>query len=58
MGGVEWIKLAQDSDQWWALVNAVMNLCVLMPRSWLYYRNMVRDFLFRRLKIGSNSNLL
>jgi hypothetical protein len=22
--GVEWIHLAQDRDQWWALVNAVL----------------------------------
>jgi hypothetical protein len=25
-GGVDWIDLAQDRDQWWALVNAVMTL--------------------------------
>jgi hypothetical protein len=24
--GVNWINLAQDRDQWWALVNLVMNL--------------------------------
>jgi hypothetical protein len=30
--GVEWIHLAQDSDRWRALVNAVMNLRVLAPR--------------------------
>jgi len=24
-GGVDWIHLAQDRDQWWALVNTVMN---------------------------------
>jgi hypothetical protein len=26
---VNWIHLAQDRDQWWALVNTVMNLKVL-----------------------------
>jgi hypothetical protein len=31
--GVEWIHLAQDRDCWQALVNAVMNLQVLMPQS-------------------------
>jgi hypothetical protein len=28
---VEWIQMAQDKDWWWALVNMVMNLCVLVP---------------------------
>jgi hypothetical protein len=26
--GVYWIHLAQDRDQWWALVNTLMNLQV------------------------------
>jgi hypothetical protein len=26
--GVDWIHLAQDRVQWWALVNMVMNLWV------------------------------
>jgi hypothetical protein len=34
-GGVEWIQLAQDRVRWWALVNTVMKLRVLAPRSWL-----------------------
>jgi hypothetical protein len=31
--GVEWIQLAQDRDLWRDLVNTVMNLRVLAPRS-------------------------
>jgi hypothetical protein len=26
--GVDWIDMAQDRDQWRALVNTVLNLCV------------------------------
>jgi hypothetical protein len=33
LGGVEWIHLAQDRGRWRAVVNAVMNLRVLAPRS-------------------------
>jgi hypothetical protein len=32
-GGVEWIQLAQDRDRWGAVVNAVMNLRLVAPRS-------------------------
>jgi hypothetical protein len=32
-GGVEWIHLGQNRDCWRAVVNAVMNLRVLAPRS-------------------------
>jgi hypothetical protein len=35
VGGVEWIHLAHDRDRWRAVVNAVMNLRVLAPRSYL-----------------------
>jgi hypothetical protein len=31
--GVESIQLAQDTDRWWAVVNAVMNVQVLAPQS-------------------------
>jgi hypothetical protein len=34
-GDVEWIHLAQDRDRWRAVVNAVMNLRVLVPRSFI-----------------------
>jgi hypothetical protein len=30
---VDWIQLAQDRDRWRALVNTVMKLWVLAPRS-------------------------
>jgi hypothetical protein len=33
VGGVDWIRLAQDRDWWWAVVSAVMKLRVLMLRS-------------------------
>jgi hypothetical protein len=32
-GSVDWIQLAQDRDRWRALVNTVVNLRVLSPRS-------------------------
>jgi hypothetical protein len=33
LGGVDWIRLAQNRDQWRAVVSAVMNLRVLASRS-------------------------
>jgi hypothetical protein len=33
LGGVEWIRLAQERDRWLAVVSAVMNLLILAPRS-------------------------
>jgi hypothetical protein len=32
---VKWIRLPQDRIRWWAVMNAVMNLRVLAPRSQL-----------------------
>jgi hypothetical protein len=31
--GVDWIRLAQDGDQWRDVVGAVMNIGVLVPRN-------------------------
>jgi hypothetical protein len=33
LGSVDWIRLSQDRDRWWAVVSAVMNLRILAPRS-------------------------
>jgi hypothetical protein len=33
LGGVDWTRLSQDRDRWRAVVCAVMNLRVLVPRS-------------------------
>jgi hypothetical protein len=33
LGGVDWIRLAQDTDRWRAVVSAVMNHRVLAPRN-------------------------
>jgi hypothetical protein len=33
LGGVDWIRLAQNRDWWRAVVSAVMNLWVLAPWS-------------------------
>jgi hypothetical protein len=33
LGGVDWIRLAQDRGRWWAVVSAVMIFRVLVPRS-------------------------
>jgi hypothetical protein len=30
---VEWIQLAQNRDRWWALVNTMMKLRLLVPQS-------------------------
>jgi len=37
--GVDWISIAEDSDKWWALVNAVVNLffhkmCGIFMTNW------------------------
>jgi len=30
-----WVELAHNHVQWWALVLAVLNLCVLLPEGYL-----------------------
>jgi hypothetical protein len=53
VGSVERIYLAQSRDRWQALVNAVMNLRVLAPRSYLVVFNFsVTD----KLWIGRRKN--
>jgi hypothetical protein len=32
-GGIDWIQLNQDRKRWWALVNIVTNLRVLVTQS-------------------------
>jgi hypothetical protein len=39
LGGVDWIRLAQDTDRWRAVVSAVMNLRVVAPRSYIKYES-------------------
>jgi hypothetical protein len=34
-GGVEWMHLAQDRNRWRAVVNAIMELWLLAPQSYL-----------------------
>jgi hypothetical protein len=33
LGGVDWIRLSQDRDWWWAVVSVVMYLRVHAPQS-------------------------
>jgi hypothetical protein len=35
LGGVDWVRLAQNRDRWRAVVSVVMNLLVLAPRAYL-----------------------
>jgi hypothetical protein len=44
-GDVVWIQLAQDRDHWWALVNAVMKLQVLVPWNKLFGYTLSNDVL-------------
>jgi hypothetical protein len=46
-GSIDWIQLAQDRDRWRALVNTMMNLRVLAPRSSLVYG--LNSEIFRRI---------
>jgi hypothetical protein len=49
-GSAEWFQLAQDRDRWGSLVNTVMNLRILAPRSYLlisYNTKITKKCLFR-----------
>jgi hypothetical protein len=45
---VKWIQLAQDRDRWLALVDMVMNLRVVAPRSWLVRRLLFASYVRSR----------
>jgi hypothetical protein len=47
MESVDWIQSVQDRDQWQALVNTVMNLQVLAPRSYLVILSILKSYLTR-----------
>jgi hypothetical protein len=49
---VEWIQLAQDRGRWWALVNMVMNLRVLVPQSYLL-SSLIEVDMFHRCILGN-----
>jgi hypothetical protein len=38
---MDWMELAQDTDRWWALVNAVMNLQVFLISNFRRVLNLV-----------------
>jgi len=38
-----WIELAQYHSHWWVLLLAVLNLCFLLPRSWLISKFDLRE---------------
>jgi hypothetical protein len=44
--GVGWVHLAQDRDRWRAVMNAVMNLWVLVPRRQFYNVKVTFEGLF------------
>jgi hypothetical protein len=49
-GGMDWIDLAQDRDQWWALVNTVINL--LVPKNvWKFLRSCIIGGFSRRAQL-------
>jgi hypothetical protein len=45
LGDVDWIRLSQDRDRWRAVVSAVMNLRVLVPRNQLVHCFNTKDIL-------------
>jgi hypothetical protein len=52
-GSVDWIQLAQDRDLWRALVNTVMNLLVLAPRSEFIY---IYIYIYKIIKFLNKQN--
>jgi hypothetical protein len=50
VGGVDWIQLAHDRNRWRAVVNSVMNLQFLAPRSLFYDAFSATNIVKRRMK--------
>jgi hypothetical protein len=49
---VDWMHLTQDRDQWWAVVNTVMNLQVLQQAGNFFTSLVTVSFLTRTLLLG------
>jgi hypothetical protein len=49
-GGIDWIGLTQDRDQWWAHVNTVMNLRV-SQNIWKFLSSCTTGYFSRRSEV-------
>jgi hypothetical protein len=60
LGGVDWIRLAQDRDRWRAVVSTVMNLRVLAPRSYITPVTLLYYFIYPHIyfQVNVHQNIL